>query len=350
MPPEVTTTACARSSNSPVTSRFVRHTARLRGGSQDAAADADDGVAVGHQLVDAVAEPHGHLAGLDGGTDPAHERLQDAGTGPPGDVEARHRVAVPARPAVTALGPAHDREEPHPALTQPRPLLPGGEVDVGPRPAAAPVVLVVAVEPRRALPVLPRQLDAVAHAHPPLLGGVDEEQPAEGPERLPAEVDRRLLVDQQDALAGGHQLGRRRPGRRGPPRPRGHRCAPGDLRVDGRTAPQPIPATSPPGRGARRAAPAAPGGAAGRTSYDGRTMPDQPAPRRRTRASGQRWARRTAGLPRPDRRGVPRGCRGDQPGSPPRWRRPTTPRSCGSRPRRRSPRRSTAPPRSATST
>src|SRR6185312_6494368 len=103
---------------------------------------------------------------------------------------------------------AHHREEPDAALAQPRPLLTGGELDVGAGPPATPAVLVVPVEPRRALPVLPGQVDAVADAHPSLLRGADEEEAAERPERLTAEVDRRLLVDQQHPLAGGDQLGR----------------------------------------------------------------------------------------------------------------------------------------------
>ena len=43
--------------------------------------------------------------------------------------------------------------------------------------------------------------------HPALLGGVDEEQPAERPERLPAQVLLRLLVEQQHPPAGVGQLG-----------------------------------------------------------------------------------------------------------------------------------------------
>ena len=47
----------------------------------------------------------------------------------------------------------------------------------------------------------------VADAQPPLLGAVDQEQPAERPERLAAERRLGLLVDQDDAPAGVGQLG-----------------------------------------------------------------------------------------------------------------------------------------------
>ena len=85
---------------------------------------------------------------------------------------------------------------------------PGAEADVGLRPAARPLVL-GAVEARRAEPVLQRELVGVLHAHPALLGAVDEHQPAERPERLAAEARLRLLVEQDHAPAGVGQLRRR---------------------------------------------------------------------------------------------------------------------------------------------
>jgi hypothetical protein len=54
---------------------------------------------------------------------------------------------------------------------------------------------------------------AVVHAHPALLGRVDQEQPTEAPERLPAQALLRLLVDQHHpparvgCLGGGRQPG-----------------------------------------------------------------------------------------------------------------------------------------------
>ncbi len=41
----------------------------------------------------------------------------------------------------------------------------------------------------------------ILDAEPPLLGGIDQEQPAERPERLPAEVLLAFLIDNDHALA-----------------------------------------------------------------------------------------------------------------------------------------------------
>jgi hypothetical protein len=79
---------------------------------------------------------------------------------------------------------------------------------------ARPVVL-LAIELRAAEPVLTRQLGGVLDPHPPLLGAVDHEQPAEGPECLAAEVLLSLLVDQHDAAAGVGQPLRQQRGRPG---------------------------------------------------------------------------------------------------------------------------------------
>ena len=130
----------------------------------------------------------------------AGEDLDDRGAGPPGDVEARHRVAVAACVVAAALGPADQREGAQPALPQPAALLAGREVDVGVCPLPRPVVL-GPVESGGAEPVLQRQLMAVADAQPALFGAVDEEQAAERPERLTADVGGVLLVDDQDTTA-----------------------------------------------------------------------------------------------------------------------------------------------------
>src|SRR5262245_11711500 len=122
------------------------------------------------------------------------ERGEDAGPGAPGDVEARHRVAVLGGRVAAALGPADDREPAQAAGVQPGALLARSEGDVGLRPFAGHEVL-LAVEAGRAQPVLQGQIVAVADAHPPLLGRADEEQPAERPERLPAERLLRLLIE-----------------------------------------------------------------------------------------------------------------------------------------------------------
>ena len=80
------------------------------------------------------------------------------------------------------------------------PLLVVGELQVRLRPPPRPGIL-VAVESGRAEPVLTGEVERVVDAHPPLLGRVDEEQPAERPPRLAAEVRAGLLVDDHDPLA-----------------------------------------------------------------------------------------------------------------------------------------------------
>ena len=167
-----------------------------------------DDPAGAQQLVHPVpeAEPHQPAVGRLG--DPALERRDHARPGAPGQVEPRYRVAVPVGPAVASLGPADHREQPVSHRPQPGPLLAGGELRVRLRPAARPVVLVT-IEPRTALPVLPGQVERVPDTHPALLGGVHHEQPAERPERLAAETLLRLLVEQQDLPAGVGKLGGR---------------------------------------------------------------------------------------------------------------------------------------------
>jgi hypothetical protein len=70
-------------------------------------------------------------------------------------------------------------------------------------------VILGTVESGAAEPVLPRQLARIADAESPLLGGVDEEQPSEGPERLSAQALLRFLVEQQHPPARLGQLGAR---------------------------------------------------------------------------------------------------------------------------------------------
>ena len=180
--------------------------------SQGPALHADHGAAGDDQPVHPVPELHRDPAGRGVLADPLLERLDHPRPGAPRDVEARHRVAVPGRPAVPPLGPADDREDPVAHLAQPRALLAGREVDVrlGPRPR--PVVL-LAVELGAAHPVLQRELVGVPDAHPPLLGAVHQEQPAQAPERLAAQALLPLLVEQEHGparvgrLRSGHQPG-----------------------------------------------------------------------------------------------------------------------------------------------
>ena len=105
-------------------------------------------------------------------------------------------------------------------LVQPGPLLTRGEVEVGLRPPSRPQVL-LAVEGGAAHPVLRRELEAVADAHASLLGAVDQEEPAEAPERLSPEGLLALLVDEHDPLPGvGELRGGDETGQAGHPRRR----------------------------------------------------------------------------------------------------------------------------------
>ena len=85
------------------------------------------------QLVDAVAEGELHEPALGGRAHAALERLDDGRAGAPGQVEARHRVAVRQRIAAAALGPAGARQHAEPERAQPVALLDRRELDVGPR-------------------------------------------------------------------------------------------------------------------------------------------------------------------------------------------------------------------------
>src|SRR5690606_32416219 len=156
---------------------------------EDGAADADDRPGVDIDAIDPMPECDADEALIDALSDAPDERLEHSRPGTPGDMEARHRVAVAGGPVAAALGPPHDREEADATLPQPCPLLFGGELEVRLCPPARPPIF-VAVETRRAEPVLPGEFERVADPHAPLLGRVDEEDPAERPPGLRAEVGR----------------------------------------------------------------------------------------------------------------------------------------------------------------
>ena len=108
--------------------------------------------------------------------------------------------------AVTAsLGPAHDGKEANPLADEPGALLTCGKSHIGFSPAFRPMIF-VAVESRRAHPVLKSELMGIANAQAPLLGQVDEKEAAERPESLSAEALLALLVEDDDALAGIRDL------------------------------------------------------------------------------------------------------------------------------------------------
>ncbi|MCY1505442.1 hypothetical protein D9M68_396590 [compost metagenome] len=144
-----------------------------------------------------------------------HERIEYRWPRAPGDMEARHRIAVAMGKAAAALGPADDRKPAHAEGMQPAALFACGKVEIGFRPKPRPVVLRT-VELRRPQPVLPGKLTRVTNAHAPLLGAIDEEQTAQRPESLTAKVLFAFLIENDDLAAkggrfrGGNQAGKAR--------------------------------------------------------------------------------------------------------------------------------------------
>jgi hypothetical protein len=69
-------------------------------------------------------------------------------------------------------------------------------------------MIIVAVELRRGEPVLTGELEGVGDSEPSLLRRIDEEQAAERPERLAAEVGAWFLVDDDHAPPGGSRFRR----------------------------------------------------------------------------------------------------------------------------------------------
>ena len=141
MPPEVTTTACARISKSPTSVRELASPRATPLGSRTAPRTPVTAPSVTTSSATRWRKRSSTVPGLDAGAHPAGERLDDAGTGAPDDVEARHRVAVAGGGVAAALGPADDREEADALLLEPGALLAGGELEVGLGPLARPVVL-----------------------------------------------------------------------------------------------------------------------------------------------------------------------------------------------------------------
>ncbi len=171
---------------------------------------ADHSAALDDERLDPVARSPVEASVRDRGPHAVGEGLREPGPRSPRDVEPWHGVPVTRRGEAAALRPADHRREPHALRPQPVALLPRRPLDVGAAPARRPVVLGQnAVEPipaRRALPVLPGELERVVHPEPALRRRVDEEDAAERPERLPAEVRGVLLVEEDDPPARVEEL------------------------------------------------------------------------------------------------------------------------------------------------
>ena len=83
---------------------------------QHVALHAVDGAAGLGQRRHAMAEAERHEPAALRLAHAPHERLDHARPGAPGDVKARHRIAVAGRQIAAALGPADDRENPQALL------------------------------------------------------------------------------------------------------------------------------------------------------------------------------------------------------------------------------------------
>ena len=158
------------------------------------------------QLVDSVTKRQPDLSTIDGRPYSTLERRDQRRPRTPHDMKTRHRVAVTVGQVTTAFRPSDDGKEPYPPFSEPGTLLPRGEVHVRLGPPTRPNVL-LPVKPRRPPPILHGQLERIAHAHAPLLRGVNEEQPPKRPERLSAKRLFGFLVQQNDPFPGVDKFG-----------------------------------------------------------------------------------------------------------------------------------------------
>src|SRR5580704_17690902 len=102
IPPDVTITAGACSSNRPTSLRELRVPRAASLGARTAPRTPS--------TAPPVPEPESDPAVRLGFPHPFYERRQHPGPGAPGDVETRHRVAVPVGQVAAAFGPADQRE------------------------------------------------------------------------------------------------------------------------------------------------------------------------------------------------------------------------------------------------
>src|SRR5258708_1186559 len=138
------------------------------------AADTRHGVVLDDQIIHLMAEIETDLPADRRGAGLVRERLAYPGPPPPGDMEAGHAVAVaPAPPPPPSAPPPPTRA-----------LLP-----ITPGPA------------RPSLRARPRQVERSTAPETAVHRGAPHGDPAERPERLPAQAGRVLLVDDRDALA-----------------------------------------------------------------------------------------------------------------------------------------------------
>src|SRR5699024_1317050 len=197
---------------------FARHlsVARLAPGRLSAGehvgTDAGDLTIGGEQLADPMSKEESEPAICSRPVRRGDERREDAWAGPPGDVEAGNSVPMPAGEVTATLGPLDEGEPPHPEAMQPFPHRTRREFDILLRPRVPVAVRALAVrgggiEPGGPAPVGERELWGVLHPQPPLLRGVDEEEPTEGPPRLAAERGSRVGDGDGDAAHAPGEVG-----------------------------------------------------------------------------------------------------------------------------------------------
>ena len=119
---------------------------------EDRSSHAVDRPVCEQELVHAVPKLEGDQFFPLGLSRPAHEGLEYARSGTPGDVKPRHGIAVAVRSIPPSLRPSDDRKPAHSLLIQPRPRLTRGKRHVGPRPLPGPIIF-LAVESGRPHPV-----------------------------------------------------------------------------------------------------------------------------------------------------------------------------------------------------
>lgn len=83
------------------------------GGLKDLTASPGNAPRRRRQFRGAMPEVEGYPAPGDALTDLCQERLYDGGAGAPCDMEPRNGISVALRSVATALGPLHQRKEPH---------------------------------------------------------------------------------------------------------------------------------------------------------------------------------------------------------------------------------------------
>src|SRR6201999_3363813 len=161
---------------------------------EDRAGDALDGAVRDGQRVDAVSEAEGQSAGWLRFPGASLARRGHAGAGSTGEMKPRHRIAVAHRVIAAAFGPADHRKNTVPHRPQPCPLLTCRKSDISFCPPSRPHVF-IAVEARRADPVLQCEVVTVLDAEPTLFRCIDQKQTAERPEGLAAQALFALLLD-----------------------------------------------------------------------------------------------------------------------------------------------------------